>query len=110
MSKEILPLKDCPFCGMDRPDWCDANDGDTHWFQCRGCQATSEQMASKQLAREMWNTRTPALSERLAAEMVVEAARELIDGEGWATGKTLDRLVMRLGAYDATRGKPESKP
>ena len=40
------------------------------------------------------------LSRLSALEKVVEAARELIDGGGWATGRTLDKLSAALAALD----------
>ena len=38
------------------------------------------------------------------ADEIIGAARELIDGDGWATGKTLDRLKKALESYASAGG------
>ena len=44
---------------------------------------------------------------KLAAlrDKVVDVAKELIDGDGWATGRTLDRLLAAFKALAAEESK-----
>ena len=54
-------LRNCPFCGMDSPDYCDEHGGDWHFIQCRSmeCQAEGSRARSRDKAITAWNRRTP---------------------------------------------------
>lgn len=46
---------------------------------------------------------------RDAERDVIEAAEELVDGDGWATGKTLDRLIAAFKGLRAARDGQRSR-
>jgi hypothetical protein len=64
----------------------------TAWIEARG-------IALKALS----SLQSPSLEQARLRQEVVDAAKELVDCDGWATGRTLDRLITAFAKLEASK-------
>ena len=87
-------VSDCPFCGMDCPEWHDRPSSDAgrdwNWIQCRGCEARTGEYRDREEAVQAWNKRRRESELRAAYTEVLDIARHTHEARRNIHGQLMD--------------------